>query len=82
MLPEMGGDMMNGRRRNKLIELRGQRTRQEVAKALGITPQMLGMIERGQRYGSPTLMKRIADYYGVSIEEIFFEENGNISFLV
>jgi putative transcriptional regulator len=67
--------------RNKLIELRGNKSRPEVAKNLNITPQMLGAIERGDRNPSLKLAKRIADYYCVSVDEIFFAKLGNVSFL-
>ncbi|WP_272893707.1 helix-turn-helix transcriptional regulator [Heyndrickxia oleronia] len=61
--------------RQKLIDYRGDRTRPEVAKELNITPQMLGAIERGDRNPSLSLAKKIADYYKVSIDEIFFNPN-------
>ena len=60
--------------RPKLKQLRGNTPRSKVSKDLGITPQMLGAIERGTRNPSLRLAKKIADYYGVSIEEIFFDE--------
>lgn len=63
--------------RNKLIELRNDESRRKVAGDLGITPQALGMIERGDRTPSLELAKKIADYYGVTIEEIFFNKKGN-----
>lgn len=68
-------------RREKLIVLRGKQKRSKVAKAIGVTPQMIGAIERGARNPSLTLAKKIADYYGVSMEDIFFSQNGNESFL-
>lgn len=61
-------------KRKKLIKLRGNRSRPPIAKEIGITPQMLGMIERGERTPSLLLAKKIADYYGVTVEEIFFDE--------
>lgn len=67
--------------RNKLIELRGNKSRPEVAEKLDITPQMLGAIERGDRNPSLNLAKRIADYYCVSVDDIFFASIGNDSFL-
>lgn len=67
--------------RTKLIELRGDRTRAEVANALEITPQMLGAIERGDRTPSLALAKKIADFYGVTVDEIFFNQNRNEMFL-
>ncbi|CEI81253.1 Helix-turn-helix [Oceanobacillus oncorhynchi] len=67
--------------RHKLIDCRGNKTRQDVSEALEITPQMLGAIERGDRTPSLKLAKRIADYYKLSVDEIFFNQNGHDSFL-
>lgn len=63
--------------RKLLINCRGKKSRQEVAKDLNITPQMLGMIERGDRTPSLSLAKKIADYYKLSIDEIFFNKSRN-----
>lgn len=67
--------------REKLIDCRGKESRKDVAKVLNITPQMLGAIERGDRTPSLSLAKKIADYYGLSIDEIFFNQNGHEVFL-
>ncbi|WP_306303052.1 helix-turn-helix transcriptional regulator [Alicyclobacillus sendaiensis] len=61
--------------RTKLIEARGDKPRSLVARELGITPQALGMIERGQRTPRFSLMQKIADYYGKSVDELFREEH-------
>lgn len=58
--------------RVKLIKLRGDESRQNVAKDLGITPQMLGAIERGDRTPSLSLAKKIADRYKVTVDDVFF----------
>lgn len=55
-----------------LINLRGKTPRFAVAKALRITPQGLGMIERGERIPRPNLMKHIANYYAKTVDELFF----------
>lgn len=64
-------------KRDNLMKLRGVKPRQNVAKDLDITPQMLGAIERGDRNPSLSLAKKIADYYGVSVDDIFFEDQGH-----
>ena len=64
-------------KREILIRCRGKKSRSEVAKSLGITPQMLGMVERGDRTPSLELAKKIADYYNLSVDEIFFNQNRN-----
>lgn len=60
-----------------LVKLRGMKSRKEISETLDITPQMLGAIERGDRTPSLTLAKKISDFYGVSIDDIFFAESRN-----
>lgn len=67
-----------GKMRNRLIELRKSKTRREVSKDLKITPQMLGAIERGDRTPSLKLANKIANYYDVPIEDIFFDNKDTI----
>lgn len=69
-----GGEKM----RNRLIELRKSKTRREVSKDLKITPQMLGAIERGDRTPSLKLANKIANYYNVPIEDIFFDNKDTL----
>ena len=57
--------------RINLIKLRGEKTLTQVAEEIGVTRQMLGAIERGDRTPSLKLAKRIASYYGTIVEEIF-----------
>lgn len=65
--------------RHALIECRGEKSRQEVANDVGITPQMLGYLERGDRNPSWNLAKKISVYYKKSVEELFFNQSGNVS---
>ena len=67
--------------RSDLRRLRGNKSLTEIAKNLNITPQMLGKIERGERTPSLNVAKRIALYYGVLVDEIFFVDKGDISSL-
>lgn len=60
--------------RKALIVLRKNTSRQVVANDLGISRQMLGAIERGDRTPSLDLANKIAKYYGVPIEYIFFND--------
>lgn len=56
--------------RKKLISLRGDTPRSVIACLLGITPQMIGAIERGTRNPSLALAKKIANLYNVTVDEI------------
>ncbi|MED1761281.1 helix-turn-helix transcriptional regulator [Bacillus subtilis] len=64
-------------KREVLFSLRGNTSRTVVANDLNITPQMLGAIERGDRTPSLSLAKKIADYYGTTVDEIFFAQSGH-----
>ncbi len=57
---------------NRLRALRGDRTREQVAQALGISPSALAMYEMGERVPRDTIKIRIAEYYQKSIIDIFF----------
>lgn len=58
----------------KLIRLRGKRTQEEVAKALGISHSSLAMYESGKRIPRDPIKLRIAEFYGRSIPYIFFNK--------
>lgn len=57
----------------RLKTLRGDRTQKEVADALGLTVAAISQYENGLRIPSDAIKMRIARYYGVSVQEIFFE---------
>lgn len=56
----------------KLVALRGEKTREEVAKAIGVSISAMAMYETGARIPRDETKKRIAKYFGVTVEEIFF----------
>lgn len=58
-----------------LISLRGDKTQKEVATDLGISISALAMYEQGHRVPRDEIKVMIADYYGKSVQEIFFEPN-------
>lgn len=58
----------------KLAALRGPRTMEEVALAVGISRSALGMYEIGSRVPRDEVKIRLAKYYAVSVEHLFFEE--------
>jgi putative transcriptional regulator len=55
-----------------LVALRGDRSREEVAKALGISVSALQMYENAKRVPKDEIKLKIANYYGVPVESIFF----------
>ncbi|MCP1103561.1 putative transcriptional regulator [Aequitasia blattaphilus] len=56
----------------KLIELRGNKSREEVAKALKISTSALAMYEQGERIPRDHIKARISKYYKRSVDFIFF----------
>lgn len=65
--------------RKTLISLRKSRglTQKDVAEKLGITTSFYGMIEVGSRNPTLELAKNIADFFGLDIENIFFDNTNN-----
>ena len=55
-----------------LVELRGKRTQDEVAKAIGISTSALSSYECGDRSPRDPIKVKIAQYYGKSVQSIFF----------
>jgi len=56
----------------KLVELRGNRTQEEVANAIGVSVSALSMYERGERIPRDNIKIRISSYYKKPIQKIFF----------
>ncbi|MBR5342757.1 MAG: helix-turn-helix transcriptional regulator [Oscillospiraceae bacterium] len=62
----------------RLLQLRGARSQEEVAAALGIRQSTLAMYERGSRMPKDEIKLALARYYGCSVEALFFSENDTI----
>jgi transcriptional regulator with XRE-family HTH domain len=51
---------------------RGDKPREEVAEAVGISVSALGMYEQGNRVPRDSIKLRLADYYGCTVQQLFF----------
>lgn len=58
----------------KLIELRGEKSRETVAKACGISVSALAMYEQGERVPRDDIKIKLAKYYKRSVNFIFFTQ--------
>ena len=58
----------------RLIELRGDRTQQEVADQLGVGVSTIGMYERGERIPKDEIKVKLAELYGQTVQQIFFDQ--------
>ena len=59
----------------RLTELRGNKTQEEVALALGISKSALPMYENGSRIPRDEIKLKISNYYRKSVKYIFFNPN-------
>lgn len=55
-----------------LIDLRQRKSREKVAKDIGISPSALGMYELELRTPRDEVKIKLANYYGKSVQDIFF----------
>jgi transcriptional regulator with XRE-family HTH domain len=62
-----------------LRELRGTRTLENVAEAIDVSTSALAMYETGQRIPRDEIKIRIAKYYGVPVEPIFYPQKSHVS---
>lgn len=56
----------------RLVALRGSRTQEEVANAVGVSLSAIGMYERGERVPRDEVKARLAAYYKRTVQAIFF----------
>ncbi len=56
----------------RLIAMRGEKTQAEVAKSIGISKSALAMYETAQRIPRDEVKLALANYYGETIQDIFF----------
>lgn len=57
----------------RLIKLRGPRSREEVAEAIGISVSALQMYENSQRVPRDDIKIKIARYYKRDVQQIFYQ---------
>ncbi|WP_077860577.1 helix-turn-helix transcriptional regulator [Clostridium sp. BL-8] len=57
--------------RSNLISARGEKSQQNVAQDIGISQKTLSALERGYRNPSIDLMKKIQNYYQISMITLF-----------
>lgn len=62
---------------SRLRLLRGGRCREEVAMAVGVTASAITNYETGMRIPSDDIKVKLANYFGRSVQEIFFDEKVN-----
>lgn len=56
----------------RLKDLRGDRSQKEVADAIGVEVMTISNYERGERTPQDEIKVRLADYFGKTVQDIFF----------
>ena len=57
---------------NRLVNLRGEKSRAEVAEAVGVSISALQMYENGERIPRDEIKIRLAEYYNQTVGSIFY----------
>ena len=60
------------------MEERGERSQSTIASEIGITKSSWAMYERNERIPRDEVKIRIAEYFGKTVQEIFFGHNEHI----
>ena len=60
---------------SKLRELRGGRSREEIAGAVNVSVSALAMYENEERSPRDEIKLRLANFFDKSVQEIFFTQN-------
>lgn len=56
----------------RLKEMRGTISQAEVAQAIGVTPMAISLYESGERIPRDEVKIRLAQYYGCTVDSLFF----------
>lgn len=57
----------------RLIAARGDRRREDVATAVGVSVSAIAMYENGARIPRDEIKIKMADYYKTTVQELFFD---------
>lgn len=60
---------------DELKKLRGNKTQEEIANAIGVSSAAIGMYERGDRIPRDEIKVKLANYFNTSVESIFLQIN-------
>ncbi|MHB8918612.1 MAG: helix-turn-helix transcriptional regulator [Desulfocucumaceae bacterium] len=66
-------------RNEKMYRLRAERglSQRQVADAVRISQSSYAMIEGGHRHPRKEVEKKLADFFGVTVDELFFSQNNH-----
>lgn len=58
---------------HRIAKLRGEKSQRELAKDLKLSNSAIAMYESGKRVPKDAVKQKIADYFGTTVQAIFFD---------
>lgn len=58
-----------------MIQLRGERSQKQIAEELGVPVSTYTMIELGHRFPRRNLQAKLATFYKVTVDDLFFNHS-------
>ena len=65
---------MNTTQNRKLVEFRKGKPVREVAKDIGISAAAISHYENGRRVPKDDIKRKLASYYGTTVQNLFYDE--------
>lgn len=59
----------------KMVSLRGEKTQKQVAEDMKIPVSTYAMVESGHRFPRRNLQAKLARYFNVTVDELFFAQS-------
>lgn len=68
----MGPSTLKKPSKLQVARIKKGKTQKEVAEDVGLSSIMISFLEQGLRNGSDETKKKLSDYYGMTVDELFF----------
>lgn len=62
-----------------IVKLRGNRSQKQVAEELGVPVSTYAMVELGHRFPRKSLQAKLANFFNVTVDELFFDQKNHVS---
>ena len=66
-------------RNERMVALRGEKSQREIALELDIPLSTYAMVEAGHRFPRKELQAKLAKYFNVTVDDLFFRQFGHES---
>ncbi|WP_028609240.1 helix-turn-helix transcriptional regulator [Paenibacillus harenae] len=62
-----------------IVKLRGNRSQRQIAEELGVPVSTYAMVELGYRFPRRELQAKLAAFFKVTVDELFFDQKDHVS---